>query len=165
MPKGDKLETVIQKCTELGAAGFVPVLTDRSIVQFEADKAARKQERWQKIAQEAAEQSRRGVIPAIRPVTTWKALWGEPSPFDLILVAWEEEHSTDLRQVLDEHPDALRIAVVIGPEGGLSSDEINLVRQAGGRTITLGRRILRTETAGVAVLSMVMYHYGEMGGV
>lgn len=165
LPKGDKLETVIQKCTELGAATFVPLLTERSVVQLPAEKAARKQERWQKIAQEAAEQSRRGRIPAVRPVTTWREFWADPGRFDLILIAWEEERDVGLSRVLDAHGSAQRIAVVIGPEGGLTADEIDLARRRAAKTITLGPRILRTETAGVALLSMIMYHYGEMGGV
>ncbi len=165
LPKGDKLEMVIQKCTELGAIAFVPVQMERSVVQLQADKVARKQERWQRIAQEAAEQSRRGRVPVVKPAVTWREFWASSDQFDLILVAWEEEMGMSLHAVLGQHPNAAHIALVIGPEGGISSDEIALARQAGAKTVTLGQRILRTETAGVALLSMVMYHYGEMGGV
>ncbi|HYF92294.1 MAG TPA: 16S rRNA (uracil(1498)-N(3))-methyltransferase [Symbiobacteriaceae bacterium] len=162
MAKGEKMETVIQHGTEVGIAEFVPVNTARAVVRLEPKKAAERVERWQRIAREAAEQSRRGAVPRVASVAAWKEAVGRAPEFDLVLVPWEEG-GEPLRAVLGAHPEAKRVAVFIGPEGGLSPEEVDLARQRGAVAVTLGPRILRTETAGLAAAVAVLYALGDLG--
>ena len=162
MAKGEKMETVIQHGTEIGMTEFVPVQTARAVVKLEPKKAAERVERWQRIAREAAEQCRRGAVPHVAPVASWKEAVGRAPQFDLALVPWEEG-GEPLRAVLGAHPDARRVAVFIGPEGGLSQEEVDLAREQGAIAVTLGPRILRTETAGLAAAVAVLYALGDLG--
>ncbi|HWI65054.1 MAG TPA: 16S rRNA (uracil(1498)-N(3))-methyltransferase [Symbiobacteriaceae bacterium] len=162
MAKGEKMETVIQHGTEIGMAEFVPVNTARAIVKLEPKKAAERVERWQRIAREAAEQSRRGAVPQVAPVASWKEALARSAEFDLVLVPWEEG-GQPLKAVLGEHPAARRVAVFIGPEGGLAPDEVALARERGAIPVTLGPRILRTETAGLAAAAAILYAIGDLG--
>ncbi len=164
LAKGDKMETVIQHGTEVGISAFVPVATSRAVVKLDAKKAADRVARWQRIAREAAEQSRRGAVPEVAPLASWKEALARCSEFDLVLVPWEEG-GEPLRQVLAEAAakQARRVAVFIGPEGGLSPQEVELARQQGARTVTLGPRILRTETAGLAAAAAILYALGDLG--
>ncbi len=163
MPKADKLEFVIQKAVELGAHSIVPLKCQRSIVRLEGAKAAAKRERWQKIAAEAAKQCRREHVPEVLPLLSPAEALAALPPDTLLLVPWEEEMQCGLRQLLRERPRAARVAVVIGPEGGLAAEEAALFRAAGGETVTLGPRILRTETAALAALSVLLYEWGDLG--
>jgi 16S rRNA (uracil1498-N3)-methyltransferase len=162
LAKGDKMETVVQHGTELGITEFVPVATGRAVVKLDAKKAAERVERWQRIAREASEQSRRGAVPAVSPVASWKEAVGRCRSFDLALVPWEEG-GEPLKQVLSAHPGARTVAVFIGPEGGLSPEEVALARQKGALAVTLGPRILRTETAGLAAAAAILYALGDLG--
>lgn len=162
LAKGDKMEMVIQHGTEVGISQFVPVVTSRAVVKLEPKKAAERLVRWQRIAREAAEQSRRGAVPLVTPVTTWKEAVGRCREFDLVLVPWEEG-GEPLRAVLAEVSDARNIAIFIGPEGGLSADEVELARAHGARAVTLGPRILRTETAGLAAAAAILHTLGDLG--
>ncbi|TCL64286.1 16S rRNA (uracil1498-N3)-methyltransferase [Hydrogenispora ethanolica] len=165
MPKGEKLEWILQKNTELGVAGFQPVMTERSTVRLDPPARAKKLERWSKIIREAAEQSGRQLLPELEPIREWRELLRRPFRPGLVLIPWEGERTRSLRQALTEHqgvPDVL--TVLIGPEGGFSLAEVEQAQDLGAVPVTLGPRILRTETAGLAVAAAILYHYGEMGG-
>jgi 16S rRNA (uracil1498-N3)-methyltransferase len=161
LAKGEKMESVIQHGTEVGIAEFVPVASSRSVVKLESAKAQAKVERWQRIAREAAEQSRRGAVPLVGPVSSWKAAVARAAQLDLVLVPWEEG-GEPLRSVLGIGTPK-SIGLFIGPEGGLSPDEVTLARAHGARTVTLGPRILRTETAGLVAVSAILYALGDLG--
>ena len=164
MPKGDKLELIIQKCTELGVSAVVPVETGRSIVHLDNGKAAKKLERWQKIALEASQQSKRVQVPAVGPYLTWKQCLQQLHEQDgLTIVFWEDEQTQSLKTLLrsqQQKPD--RINLIVGPEGGLSEVEVQQLREIGAVSVSLGKRILRTETAGMAGIAMILYEYDEL---
>ncbi len=158
----EKFEWMLQKCTEVGAAAFVPVLSSRSLVQSETD-AANKLERWQKIIQEAAEQSHRGRIPQLMPPVRFAAAVQEAANHaDLCLFAWEETHSQGIRKVLANQTSGAKLAALIGPEGGLSELEAQQAAEAGWQMVSLGPRILRMETAAVVMTSLVLGYLGEL---
>ena len=162
LPKADKLEWIIQKAVELGVHCVVPVAMSRSVVKLSPADGAKKQPRWQKIAQEAAKQSGRCVLPVIREPIPFSAMAKELSGFDAAAVPYEEALGHSLRSFQTGHPAARQVAVVIGPEGGIAAEEMEALRAAGGEAVTLGPRILRTETAGLCALSALMCLYGEM---
>ncbi|WP_226673177.1 16S rRNA (uracil(1498)-N(3))-methyltransferase [Rossellomorea aquimaris] len=159
LPKGDKLELIFQKGTELGATRFIPFNADRSIVKWDDKKAKKKTERWEKIVKEAAEQSHRLLVPEVSAPVSLKQLIQEP--FEYKLVAYEEDaragEKGNLSKVLSSIEPGQSILVVFGPEGGLSEKEIELLRSEGFLTCGLGPRILRTETAPLYVLSAISY--------
>ncbi|HHW00507.1 MAG TPA: 16S rRNA (uracil(1498)-N(3))-methyltransferase [Clostridiaceae bacterium] len=160
IPKSDKMDLIIQKSVELGVTRIVPVITDRTVVvlRTEKDKAS-KTNRWQRIAMEAAKQSNRGIIPIVDlPLDFNKAL-ESAKEMQLGIIPYEKENEKSLKVVLKDF-SAKSIAVFIGPEGGFSQDEIDEAISAGMKPVSLGPRILRTETAGIAVLSVVMYEFG-----
>lgn len=157
-PKGDKLETIIQKAVELGAFEIVPVMMKRSIVKLDSKKADKKVERFNSIALSAAKQAKRGIIPAVKPVMTMKEAVSYAKNMDCILLPYENaEGMEESKAVLKEAKSKQQIAVFIGPEGGFEPSEIEMVEAIGGKTITLGHRILRTETAGMTILSLLMF--------
>ncbi len=152
LPKGSKMDFIVEKCVELGVSRIVPILTERTI-----GKAA-KPERWQKIAKEAAEQSGRAVVPAISELTTFEDLIKLKINYDLALIPWELEKEIILKQVLTTKlPDHPNILLLIGPEGGFTQQEVAMAKKAGFISVSLGKRILRTETAGMAALAAIMY--------
>lgn len=183
LPKGDKMDLIVQKGTELGVTRFWPVRTERAVVQLDASRAAQRQTRWQAIAREAAEQSRRGRIPAISPVGSLadalteagRAAAERPGQV-LALFPWEEvatsgdedgaspagEGLVDALQGADP-AKVDQVWLFIGPEGGFSRDEAALAHRAGLRPVSLGPRILRTETAGLAAVTMVLFALGDLG--
>ncbi|WP_046214702.1 16S rRNA (uracil(1498)-N(3))-methyltransferase [Paenibacillus wulumuqiensis] len=175
LPKGDKMETVIQKCTELGAAAFVPFLSERTVVQYDSRKEEKRIQRWSKIAKEAAEQSHRSRIPQIGQPLSWKQLLATFGQYDLICFCYEKENGSQLRDVvqpfaanLQQRQDAdtpARVLIVVGPEGGFAEQEVEAAEQQGAVPTGLGRRILRTETAAMTALACIMYETGEMGGI
>lgn len=163
IPKGDKMELIIQKCVELGIYSIVPVSTERAVVRIDNEKDAKnKTERWQKISREAAKQCRRGIIPEIALPIRFKQAVQQVAGQGLALMPYENEKATGLRSVL-ANCISREIAIFIGPEGGFSEKEVEWATQEGIRTITLGPRILRTETAGFAALTAVMYALGDIG--
>lgn len=169
LPKGDKLDLITQKCTEIGIHQIIPVETSRTIVKLNDKKAERRLERWQKIAEEAAKQSDRGQIPTLGPILSWKEAVKQikDAGYDLVLVPWEEAKDQSVRQVVQkerEDQTVQRIAYVVGPEGGLSQEEIHALIKAGAHPVTLGPRILRTETAGFVLLTILMYEFLQMEG-
>ena len=164
MPKGDKLELIIQKCTELGISAVVPVETSRSVVHLDGNKAGKKLERWQKIAQEASQQSKRVQVPTVGPYYNWKQMLKALEQAEgLTIVFWEDEQTQSLKVLLrSQMAKPQRINLVVGPEGGLSEDEVAQLRDLGAVSASLGKRILRTETAGMAGISMIMYELDEL---
>lgn len=161
LPKGDKLELIFQKGTELGADQFIPFTADRSIVKWDEKKAKKKLDRWEKIVKEAAEQSHRNVVPSVSSPVSFKELLTLSKHFDHTLVAYEEEARTgeksNLSRTLGSIKDGESILVVFGPEGGLTENEVGRCRQEGFLICGLGPRILRTETAPLYVLSAMSY--------
>lgn len=161
LPKGDKLEWVIQKGTELGAHAFIPFVATRSIVKWDAKKAAKKTERLRKIAKEAAEQSHRTVIPQIDDPVSFEGLLKQLDGFDHKLVAYEEEakqgESMRLAETLQAVKPGEKLLIVFGPEGGLDEKEVERLLAQGFMTCSLGPRILRTETAPLYALSAISY--------
>ena len=165
MPKGDKLELIIQKCTELGVAAVIPVETSRSVVHLDGSKAVKKLDRWQKIAQEASQQSKRVQVPEIGSYLSWKQFVQQlPQEDGLTIIFWEDEQTQSLKALLrSQTQKPQRINLIVGPEGGLSEDEVEQLRQLGAVSASLGKRILRTETAGMAGVAMILYEYDELG--
>ena len=164
MPKGDKLELIIQKCTELGVSQVIPVETGRSVVHLDGNKVGKKLERWQKIAQEASQQSKRVQVPTVGPYYNWKQMLKALEQAEgLTIVFWEDEQTQSLKALLrSQAAKPQRINLVVGPEGGLSEDEVAQLRDLGAVSASLGKRILRTETAGMAGISMIMYEFDEL---
>ena len=163
LPKASKMEYIIQKCTELGIADIVPVMTKRTVVKLENAQAEKKKlERWNKIAQEAVKQCGRGKIPKVHEVMDISGVLECASDFDLLLLAYEEEKETSLASVLRSVKGAKRVGILIGPEGGFAPEEVEKLKTAGAKSVTLGKRILRTETAGHTVLTAVLYEFGEL---
>ena len=157
LPKADKMELIIQKCVELGVDRIVAVSTERAIVKLDK-KEAKKLERWQKIAEAAAKQSGRGKIPEIgQQVLKFKEAVAEAKELDGAIIPYEREQETGIRQFVQNFKGE-SVGVFIGPEGGFADEEIALAQENGITPITLGKRILRTETAGLTALSILMYH-------
>ncbi len=179
LPKGDKMELVIQKGTEIGAFAFVPFESERMIVQYDGKKEAKRLERWSKIAKEAAEQAHRHRIPPIDQVQSWKQLLRQIETYDLSLFCYEREgaeaHGRGIGKAVREWRNEQtaegrllahmpRILLIVGSEGGFTEREANEAEAAGSKLVGLGRRILRTETAGLVGLTCLLYESGEMGG-
>jgi 16S rRNA (uracil1498-N3)-methyltransferase len=162
--KGDRFEWVLQKGTELGAAAFVPMLSRRAIVT-DAARVSKKRPRWERIIREAAEQSRRGRLPRLAdPVSFSQACRESVETHDLVLIPWEKAAHDGLSGMLRSLVSRpASIALLIGPEGGFEHDEIALAQRGGIRTVTLGPRTLRAETAGLAAMTIVLSELGEMG--
>lgn len=172
LPKGDKLETVLQKCTEMGAARFIPFVSERTVVQYDAKKEAKRAERWGKIVKEAAEQAHRSRIPVVEVPLTWKQVLALAGEVDAALFCYEKAETVSLKRALREAVAGAvagaglrRVLVVVGPEGGFAEREAAAAEEAGMRAITLGRRILRTETAALVALSCILYECDELGGM
>lgn len=183
LPKADKMEYIIQKATELGGKEIVPVAMKRCVVKLEEKDEAKKISRWQKIAEVAAKQSGRDRIPNIHSVIKFQEVKNIISEFDLFLIAYEGEKQTTLKQILvkermkrleenlqnlakmqlgdrvEKEKIPLKIGVMIGPEGGIEGEEVDELKQNGAQVVTLGNRILRTETASLAILSSIMYEF------
>lgn len=160
LPKADKMELIIQKGTELGVSKIIPVAFQRSIVKLSGKDEAKKNQRWQKIAEVAAKQSGRDFIPEIKEVIEVKNICDLVQEYDIMLLAYEEEKENTLKNELLKIKgtrENFKIAVVIGPEGGIEKEEVVLLKNAGAEVVSLGRRILRTETVALAVASIVMY--------
>ena len=157
LPKGDKMELIIQKAVELGAFRIVPVAMKRCVAKLDAKKQKSKGARWQAIAESAAKQSGRRIIPEVGNLMSYSDALREAQEMDLVLLPYENARGmASAKEALDIVAPGQRIAVFIGPEGGLESAEAEAAEAAGARTISLGRRILRTETAGLAILSLLM---------
>lgn len=162
LPKGEKMELIIQKATELGVNAIIPVSCRRSVVQLDEKKAGSRRERWQRVAMEAAKQCRRPVIPGVGAVDDLSRILNAVPQGALLLMPWEDEKSQSFKDMLaGDRPG--EIYILIGPEGGFEPEEVSLSRKYGGVPVSLGPRILRTETAGLACLAAIMYRWGDLG--
>ena len=158
LPKADKMELIIQKAVELGAFQVIPVAMKRCVVKLDEKKADAKIKRWQGIAEAAAKQSKRGVIPMVAPVMSYAQAVKMASEMDLKLVPYElAEGMEQTKRLIESVRSGQQIAIFIGPEGGFDPEEIRIATEAGIQPITLGKRILRTETAGFTTIAWLMY--------
>lgn len=158
LPKSDKMELIIQKAVELGAFKIIPVKTSRTIVKLDAKKEVSKLARWQTISKSAAKQSKRGIIPEISSVMSFKEAIDYVKDFDLNIIPYEHfEDMSETKKLLDKVNKGMNIGIFIGPEGGFAQSEIDYALEHSVYPVSLGRRILRTETAGLAILSILMF--------
>lgn len=159
LPKSDKMELIIQKAVELGAYEIVPVATKRAVVKLDEKKAAKKVQRWNAIAEGAAKQSGRSLVPEIHEVMTFADALKYAKELDVRLIPYEKAEGMEVtKQAVEAILPGQSVGIFIGPEGGFEEAEVEQARAEGALPVSLGRRILRTETAGLAVLSVLMYH-------
>lgn len=164
LPKADKMELIIQKGTELGVKEFTPLVLKRCIVKIDSKDEFKKIGRWQKQAEVAAKQCGRDIIPKVNNLHNINTILDLLKGYDLILVAYENEDKNTLKNELKKIKSKnVKIALVIGPEGGLEESEVNKLKENGAKIITLGNRILRTETVAITVTSILMYELGDLG--
>ena len=167
IPKNRNMELVAQKTTEIGINEIIPLSTKRTIVRLKGKKRKKRIDRWQRIAEEAAKQSQRGVIPGINDIFTVKQLKTIRDRYDLILVLWVDNDARSLSEVLSDinRSEIKNVMLIIGPEGGFTDQEINIIKDdLNGHSVRLGPRIFRTETAGLVGLSALLYEFNELGG-
>ena len=162
LPKADKMEYIIQKSVELGVYDITPIEMKRCVVKLNEKDKTKKIERWQKISEVAAKQCGRDIIPQINNVTNIKNICNSISKYDIVLVAYENEEINTLKIELEQikkqnQKNKIKIGIVIGPEGGLEQEDVDHLKENGAKIITLGKRILRTETVALNVLSIIMY--------
>lgn len=163
LPKSDKMELIIQKSVELGVFDITPIEMKRCVVKLNEKDKQKKITRWQKISEVASKQCGRNIIPKINPVTNIKNICNLIKEYDIVLVAYENESKTTIKEKLKQIKQSydarktIKIAIIIGPEGGIDEDEIKLLEENGAKLITLGKRILRTETVALNVLSIIIY--------
>lgn len=161
LPKSDKMELIIQKSVELGVAEITPTNMSRCIVKLDSKDARKKVERWQKISEVAAKQSGRDIIPKINNLCNFNEIINQCKEYDAIILAYENEKENKLKNEIDLlkslEKENLKVAVIIGPEGGIAQEEVEKAKQNGIKVITLGNRILRTETVALNILSILMY--------
>ena len=162
MPKGDKLEFIVQKCTELGVAEIVPFGAARSIAKVAGRRGGERVERWRRIALEAARQSKRRTVPLVLLADNLTEVL-QTAHQAVKLFLWEEEQGNRLKETLARLPVPESIAVLVGPEGGLSAAEAEAVTASGFIPLSLGTRIMRTETAGIVMLSILQFYWGDIG--
>lgn len=158
LPKSDKMELIIQKAVELGVKEIIPVATKRCVVKLDDKKEASKIKRWQAISESAAKQSRRTIIPEVSSVMSFKEAINRAKEFELGIIPYENfKDMTETKEVLKKVKKGIKIGIFIGPEGGFEESEIQYALENGIHPISLGKRILRTETAGLAILSVLMF--------
>ena len=158
LPKSDKMELIIQKAVELGVKEIIPVATKRCVVKLDNKKEASKLKRWQAISESAAKQSRRTIIPEVSSVVTFKEAINRAKEFELGIIPYENfKDMKETREVLEKVQKGIKIGIFIGPEGGFEESEVQYAFENGIRPISLGKRILRTETAGLTILSVLMF--------
>lgn len=161
LPKADKMELIIQKSVELGVNSIIPVAMKRCVVKIESKDESKKIARWQKIAESAAKQSGRSTIPEIKNIVNIEKIIQLIKEYDCVIVAYENEKNNtikrELLEIKEKVHDKVKIAVIIGPEGGLEEKDVELLKHNGAKIVTLGHRILRTETVALNILSVIMY--------
>ena len=165
LPKADKMELIIQKSEELGVTEIIPIEMKRCVVKLQEKDKIKKVQRWQKISEVASKQCGRNIIPKIGQVMSLKNICNLIDNYDIVLVAYENEKEKSIKQILKEiknnYSKEIKIAVLIGPEGGISLEEIEALTESGAMTMSLGKRILRTETVTLNVASIIMYELDE----
>lgn len=159
LPKADKFEWIIEKCTEIGVKEITPVIMKRTIVKLDEKDKNKKLSRWQKVAEVAAKQSKRDCILNVNPIINFQNIFEKVKDYDILLVAYENEKENTLKSVITKlkNKENFKIAVLIGPEGGIDENEINLCKENNFMPVTLGKRILRTETAPLVIASNILY--------
>ncbi len=159
LPKADKMELIIQKCTELGVYSVIPTEMKNCVVKLDDKKKKSKVSRWQTIAESAAKQSKRNIIPEVGDVLSYKQALSEMKKLDLMLIPYENERGmVATKEALSKIKEGMSVGILIGPEGGFDESEIAEAQSAGGLSVSLGARILRTETAAITAVSMCMLH-------
>lgn len=159
LPKGDKMELIIQKTVELGVESIIPVEMNRCVVKIDDKKKKSKQQRWQAISESAAKQSKRNAIPQIEEILTYKQAMVRAKEMDLFLVPYESKNGMeDTKDALSQLKSGMSVGILIGPEGGFDEKEVETAFENGGKVVSLGKRILRTETAAITSVSMCMLH-------
>lgn len=159
LPKSDKMEWIVQKAVELGVWEIIPVATKRAVVKLDEKKAAKKVERWNSISESGAKQSGRTVIPEVKQVMSYKEALAYAKQLDVVLIPYElAEGMQETKQLIRSINPGQSVGIFIGPEGGFEQEEIGMAMESGATPVTLGKRILRTETAGLTMLSVLMYH-------
>lgn len=159
LPKSDKMELIVQKAVELGVYEIIPVATKRAVVKLDDKKASKKVERWNSISEGGAKQSGRNVVPEVKPVMSYKEAIQYAESLDVVLIPYElAEGMEETRQIIEAIHPGQSVGIFIGPEGGFETQEVEYAMEHGVKAITLGKRILRTETAGLTTLSILMYH-------
>ena len=159
LPKSDKMELIIQKAVELGVYEVIPVVTRRTVVKLDAKKEEARRKRWNAISESAAKQSKRMLIPAVSPVMDFREALEYAGSLDVRLIPYElAEDMGKTRKILEGIRPGQSVGIFIGPEGGFEKAEVELAMEKGVVPVTLGRRILRTETAGLAMLAVLMFH-------
>ncbi|MBE5945735.1 MAG: 16S rRNA (uracil(1498)-N(3))-methyltransferase [Lachnospiraceae bacterium] len=162
MPKSDKLELIIQKAVELGVYEIVPVITKRTVVKIDDKKVDKKLDRYNGIAESAGKQSGRGIVPVVKPFMSFKQALEYAKTLDMNLIPYEEARGMEYsREVIKDIHGKKSLGIFIGPEGGFAKEEVDMALDMGAKCITLGNRILRTETAGLAILSIIMFEVDE----
>ncbi len=163
LPKSAKMEYILQKCTEIGVKRFCPVITGRSVVRItDIKKEEKKLDRWRQVLEESAKQSMRDIVPELTNIMKFEDMLKDLEG-KTILVPYEEEEERTLTEFFRKHKGSDNLAIVIGPEGGFEETEIERLKDAGAEVVTLGRRILRTETAGLVVASICLYEHEDLG--
>lgn len=159
LPKSDKMELIVQKAVELGVYEIVPVATRRAVVKLDGKQASKKIERWNSISEGAAKQSGRSIIPKVKQVMPYKEALAYAKQLDVVLIPYElAEGMKETKQTISSIESGQSVGIFIGPEGGFEVAEMEQAIESGAKAITLGKRILRTETAGLTTLSILMYH-------
>ncbi len=168
VPKSDKMELIIQKCVELGINEITPVEMKRCVAKIDNKSKTKKLLRWQKISEVAAKQCGRDRVPKINDVTNIKKICNSIKEYDIVLLAYENEEENTLKNELlelkNKKNENLKIGIIIGPEGGLDKEEVEALKENGAKSVTLGKRILRTETVAFVLTSIIMYELGDLGG-
>ncbi len=163
IPKSNKMDLIIQKSTEIGVKEIYPIITNRTIVKIKDRKKEKKKvNRWNKICMEAAKQSKRDNIPKVNEILSFEEMIELIKGEELIIAPYEREEKIGIKNILKENINE-KIHLIIGPEGGFEEEEIEQIEKVGGKIVTLGPRILRTETAGLVALTILMYELGDMG--
>ena len=162
LPKADKMEQIIQKGTEIGVSEFTPIRLERCVVKLNDKDSRNKVERWQKVAEAAAKQCKRDKLPKVNSVYNLKNVYEILKEYDIVLLAYEEEKKHQLKEELQKiKKENLKIAIIIGPEGGITENEVKELEQYGTIPVTLGKRILRTETAPIVIATIILYELGD----
>lgn len=162
LPKSGKMELIIQKNVELGVSKIIPIQMDRCVVKLNSKDEIKKNERWNKIAEAAAKQCERDIVPTVEMPIKTDEIEKIKNEYDVIIIAYENEKTETLKNILTELKEkkqAIKIGVLIGPEGGISEREISMLNAPNIKKVTIGKRILRTETASLAISSMIMYEF------
>lgn len=163
LPKGPKMEMILQKLTEVGVDEIILVETKRTVVKVDNKKEDKKLERWERIIYEAAKQSKRGKIPRLRGVLSFKEALADMKENDFNIAPYENEKTKSIKQAI-KSLDINNIGIFVGPEGGFEDTEIQAIEEIGGQSVSLGPRILRTETASLVASSIVLYELSDLGG-